>query len=549
MASKAEKWQRSKVVFQPEVHRGMLKGIEQITDAIRPTLGPLPRIVLYDTTIGDTGRIPELLDDGGTIARRIIQIRDRDADVGAMLLRNVLWTVREEVGDGTATAAVLFEATYRGGMRYLASGGNAMRLRTYLERGLREILTVLDGMAGRVEGKEQLTRLATVITREPELGKLMGEIFDIIGEYGRLEIRKAQGRFFDREYVEGMYWDGGLVSRNLITDISRQRTELENAAVLMTDLEIEDPRDLIPVYAHCVKAGITDLAIICRKMSDVAVGMMVMNRDSKKIKLNAIGIKTPGASSSAQRLALMDMAVLTGGRPLLKASGDSLRKVKFSDLGRARRLWADKLNLGIIGGKGDPKVLRRHIAHLRDVYSGTSDGDDRNELRERIGKLMGGSATLYVGGITKTEQDYVKEQATRAADAMRGAMREGVLPGGGAALLACRSMLQTRMAESVEPEERAAYHILLQTVEAPTRVLLENSGYEPGEILGRLADVDPGVGFDVVAGEVVSMADAGILDITTVVKTAVRAAISSAAMALTTDVLVHRATAPQALNT
>jgi len=549
MASKPEKWQRPRVVFQPDVHRGMLRGIEQMTDAVRPTLGPLPRIVLYDTTIGATGRIPELLDDGGTIARRIIQIRDRNADVGAMLLRNVLWTVREEVGDGTATAAVVFEATYRGGVRYLAAGGNAMRLRTHLDRGLREILNELDGMTGRVAGKEELTRLATVITREPELGKLLGEIFDIIGEYGRLEIRKGQGRFFDREYVEGMYWDGGLLSRTLITDINRQRTELQNAAVLMTDLEIEDPRDLIPVFTICVKAGITDLAIICRRMSDIAIGMLVMNRDKGKIKLNAIGIKTPGISVTAQRVALMDMVVLNGGRPLLQASGDSLRNVKLSDLGRARRLWADKSNLGIIGGKGDPKALRRHIAHLRDVYVSASDADDRGELQERIGKLMGGSATLYVGGITKTEQDYAKEQATRASDAMRGAMREGVLPGGGAALLGCRSMLQLRMAESVEPEERAAYHILLQAVEAPARTLLENTGHEPGEILGQLADVGPDVGFDVVAGQVTNMAAAGILDITTVVKTAVRAAISSAAMALTTDVVVHRANAPEALNT
>jgi len=527
----------------------MLRGIEQITDVVRPTLGPVPRIVLYDKTIGATGKIPELLDDGGTIARRIIQIRGRNADVGAMLLRNVLWTVREEVGDGTATAAVVFEATYQGGVRYLASGGNAMRLRTHLERGLREILNELDGMTGRVVGKEELTRLATVITREPELGKLLGEIFDILGEYGRLEIRKSQGRFFDREYVEGMYWNGGLLSRTLITDIARQRTELQNAAVLMTDLEIEDPRDLIPAFGSCVKAGITDLAIICRKMSDVAIGMLVMNRDKGKIKLNAIGIKTPGAAANVQRVALMDMAILTGGRPLLQASGDLLQRVKLSDLGRARRLWADRSNLGIIGGKGDPKALRRHIAHLRDVHVSASDADDRGELRERIGKLMGGSATLYVGGITKTEQDYAKEQATRASDAMRGAMREGVLPGGGAALLGCRSMLQTRMAESVEPEERAAYHILLQAVEAPTRTLLQNTGYEPGEILGQLANVDPGVGFDVIAGQVTNMAAAGILDITTVVKTAARAAISSAAMALTTDVMVHRATPPEALNT
>lgn len=533
----------------------MLRGIEQIVAAVRPTLGPLPRIVLYDRTLGDTGKIPELLDDGGTIARRIIQIRGRNADVGAMLIRNMLWKLREEVGDGTATAAVVFEAAYRGGVHYLSSGGNAMRLRTFLDQGLREVLTELDGMASRVEGKEELTRLAEVITREPEMGKLMGEIFDIIGEYGRLEIRKSQGRGYDREYVEGMYWDGGLLSRVQITNVERQRAELENAAVLMTDLDIEDPRDLIPTMTACVRAGITDLAIICRKMSDVTIGMLMMNREKGKIKLDAIGVKTPGVSTTAQRLALIDMAKLTGGRPFVRDAGDTIRNVKVGDLGRARRLWADRSNLGIIGGKGDPRELRRHIAQLREAYAKAEGRDDRDDLRERIGKLLGGSATLYVGGITKTEQDYNKEQAQRAADAMRGAIREGVLPGGGVALLACRPMLASRMAESREPEERAAYRILMAAMEAPVRALLENTGYEAGEILSRLTDSDgarsptAGYGFDVIKGEVTHMPSAGILDITTVVKAAVRTALASAAMALSTDVVVHRATATESLGT
>lgn len=555
MAKKLEKWQRARVDFQPSVHRGMQRGIAQIVAAVRPTLGPQPRIVLYDQTMGSSSRTPELLDDGGTIARRIIQIRGRNADIGAMLLRNMLWTLREDVGDGTATAAVIFEAAYRGGLHYLTAGGNAMRLRTFLDRGLREVLTELDGMASRVEGKAALTRLATTISREPEMGELLGEIFDIIGEYGRLEIRKSQGRGYDREYVEGMYWEGGLLSRVQITDIARQRAELENAAVLMTDIEIEDPRDLIPTFTACARAGITDLAIVCRKMSDVTIGMLMLNREKGKIKLNAIGIKTPGATTTDQRLALMDMAKLTGGRPFVRDAGDTIRNVTLADLGRVRRLWADRSNLGIIGGKGDPRELRRHIARLREAYGKAKDRDDRDRLQARIGKLLGGSATLYVGGITQTEQDYNKTQAQRAAEAMRGAIREGVLPGGGTALLACYPMLRARMAESREPEERAAYRILMEALAAPTRVLLENAGYEPGEILGQLTDADrdqssiTGYGFDVVKGEMGHMASAGILDITTVVKAAVRTALATAAMALTTDVVVHRANAPEALNT
>jgi chaperonin GroEL len=549
MASSSKKWQRPKVVFQPEVHRGMMRGINQIVGAVRPTLGPLPRIVLYDRTIGDAGRIPELLDDGGTIARRIIQIPGRNSDVGAMLVRQLLWTLREEVGDGTATAAILFQAVYEEGVRYLASGGNAMRLRTYLEQALPEILDELEGLALRVEGKDQLARLATTVSLDPEMGKLLGEIFDIIGEYGRLEIRKGRTRAYEREYVEGMYWEGGLLSRAQVTEVARQRTELQNAAILMTDLDIEDPRDLVAPITACVQQGIEELAIICRKMSDVVVGMLLMNRERGKIKIHAVGIKTPGVSTTDQRAALMDMAVLTGGRPLFRAAGDALRDVKAGDLGQARRIWADKSNFGIIGGKGDPRELRTHIAHLRNLFANTAPGDERQDLQERIGKLMGGSATLYVGGTTETELDYNKEQASRAMEAMRGAMRDGVVPGGGAALLAVRRKLLAHQATSDEPEEVAAYRILAKAMEAPTRALLENTGYVPGEIFALLENADPGVGFDVIKGEVANMEEAGILDITTVVLAAVRSAVRTAAMALTTDVVIHRAKAPESLNT
>jgi chaperonin GroEL len=527
----------------------MRDGIDQIVDAVRPTLGPFPRIVLYDRTVGDQGKTPELLDDGGTIARRVIQIAGRDADVGAMLVRHMLWRLREEVGDGTATAAVLFDTVYDEGLRYLASGGNAMRLRTYLEAGERVVLDTLDEMAYRLEGKEALGKLAKHISRDEELGELLGEIFDIIGEYGRLEIRSSRSRQYSREYVEGMYWGGGLLSREMITDVARQRAELENAAVLITDLDIEDPRALIPTLSICVKSGIESLAIIARSMSDVAVGMLMANKKKKRIDLDVLAAKTPGSTSEAQRAALMDMAMLTDGRALHRSAGDTLRKVKPEDLGRVRRIWADKNNVGIVGGKADPRELRRHIAELRALYRNTSDLDERRDVRERIGKLLGGAAALRVGGITKTEIDYNKEQAQRAADAMRGAIREGVVPGGGVALLACQSALRAEMEKADEPEARAAYHILLRTMEAPLRTLLQNVGKEPGEVMGQIRSAGPGYGYDVVEERIVDVNEVGILDVASVIKAAVRSAVSTAAMALTTDVLVHRASPPESLGT
>ena len=549
MAKKKSRWQRAGVVFQPRVHRGLQAGIDQIVDAVRPTLGPYPRIVLYDRTVGKEGKTPELLDDGGTIARRVIQIAGRDADVGAMLVRHMLWRLREEVGDGTATAAVLFDTVYDEGLRYLASGGNAMRLRTYLEEGLRVILGELDAMAYKLEGKEDLGKLAERICRDEELGELLGEIFDIIGEYGRLEIRSSQSRRYSREYVEGMYWEGGLLSRAMITDAARQRAELENAAVLITDLDIEDPRALIPTLSICVKTGIEALAIIARSMSDVAVGMLMANKKQERIKLDVLAAKTPGTTVTAQHAALTDMAVLTHGRALHRSAGDTLRRVKPEDLGRVRRIWADKNNIGIIGGKADPRELRRHIADLRALYQKTSDLDERRDIQERIGKLLGGSATLRVGGITKTELDYNKEQAQRAADAMRGAIREGVVPGGGVALLACQPSLRDHMAEAEESEARAAYNILLATVEAPIRALLENAGQEPGAVMGQIQSAGAGYGYDVVEEKIVDVHEAGILDVASVVKAAVRSAVSTAAMALTTDVVIHRASAPESFTT
>jgi chaperonin GroEL len=298
-----------------------------------------------------------------------------------------------------------------------------------------------------------------------------------------------------------------------------------------------------------VKSGIESLAIIARSMSDVAVGMLLANKKQQKIKLDVLAAKTPGSTVGAQRAALTDMAVLTNGRALHQSAGDTLRKVKPADLGQVRRIWADKNNVGIVGGRADPRALRRHIADLRALHRNTSDLDERRDVQERIGKLLGGSATLRVGGITKTELDYNKEQAQRAAEAMRGAIREGVVPGGGVALLACQPELRRRMEGADEAEERAAFHILLKTMEAPLRALLTNAGEEPGQVMGAIKSAGPGCGYDVVAGKIVDVNEAGILDVTSVIKAAVRSAVSTAAMALTTDVLVHRASAPESLTT
>ncbi len=530
------------IIFQPSTYQALQKGIDQIVAAIRPTLGPLPRMVAITPQL--THKLPEVLDNGGLISRRILQLPDPDADVGAMMVRHLLWQLYEGVGDGTATAAVLFQSIYRQGVTYLAAGGNAMRLRHYLEQGLALILAQLSAMTVHVEGKENLARVAESICFDPALARLLGEIFDIIGEYGRLEIRAGQGRELDRDYVEGMYWERTVVSREMFTDQARLRAELEEAALLMSDLDMEDPHQLLPVFKEVIQAGIRTLLLVGDKFSPEVIALLLSNKQHDKFQV--IAVTTPGFSLSEKAESLQDLAILTGGRPVLKAAGQSLGHVRLADLGRARRVWANVSNFGIIGGKGDPRLLRQHLADLRARFARMEAGQDREKLRQRIGKLVGGSANLRIGGISPTEIEQRKALAERTAQAVRGAILEGVVPGGGMALLACQPALRA-MEQSPDLDERTAYRILARALEAPLRTILDNAGYDPSEVMAEIRAAGPDHGFDVLTGQVVHRNQAGIYDVATVTKAAVRGAVTTAALALTVDVLVHRRNSDKSL--
>jgi chaperonin GroEL len=541
-----KRWQTPRVVLQPDVQQGMQAGINKIVDVIRPTLGPRPRIVALEKTAG--GHLtPEMLDDGATIARRILQLPGRNEDVGAMYIRHVLWELHEKVGDGTATAAVIFKEVYNRGLRYLASGGNAMRLRAYLEEGIKVVFSELDGMTSPLEGEEALVRTAESICYDPPLAKMIGEIFEIIGVYGQFEVRSNRTNSLERKYIEGMYWKGGVLSRAMYTNQTTLRAELEDAAVLFTDLDIKDPRDLVKLLTIVAQAKIKALLLVAKEVSQVCIGLLTKPEIAEKVKI--VAVKTPGTLLQVKEQALNDLAILTGAEPVLGAAGSTLQSVKLENLGRARNVWADKNYFGIIGGQGDPRALREHIATLRAAHEREQDPDERGKLEYRIGKLISGSAVLEVGGFTQNEVKDRKELAERTATALRAAMREGVLPGGGAALLACRPALQRRLEESADVDERMAYRILLRAVEAPFRTLVENAGFESSVVLGEVGRAGVGYGFDAVTGQVVDMAGEGILDAAVVQKAAVRSGVGGAALALTTDVIVHRAAAPMAVST
>ena len=539
-----KKWQTPKVLFQPQVCQGMQRGINQIANAVRPTLGPFPRLVASESTIS-RGKKPELLDSGGTIARRIIQLQNRGEDVGAMLIRQMLWQLQERAGDGTATAAVIFQSVYNRGLRYLAAGGNAMRLRGFLERGAQELVQELGRMTVQIHGKEKLAQFAETLSNDADLSRLLGEIFDVIGEYGLLDIRPGRSRELEQEYIEGRFWEGGMISRAMASDRQGLRGQLEEASIVITDLEIDAPGEVVPLLELAASGGIHGLLLIANKISEPALSVLLASSNREKVQV--LAVKTPGRSSEIQMAALQDLSILTGGQPLLKATGASLSAIKPEHLGGARRAWAGPHHFGFMAGEGDPRLLRQHIACLRKAFEHTEDSQHARRLQERIGTLMGAAATLWVGDATPSAVEARKAAAERTAQTMRGALREGVVPGGGAAYLACSQVLQEQINQTSDADERSAYGILIGALKEPMCTLLTNAGEDSGVIMARVVQAGPGCGYDVKRRQVVNMFQAGIYDPAAVARAVIHSAIHCAALALTTDVLVHRGNPPAAL--
>lgn len=469
----------------------------------------------------------------------MVQFADRDEDIGAMFVRHLLWRVKAEAGDGTATAAVLFQSVYEQGVRYIAAGGSAPLLRRSLEHALQVVLDDLATMTTACGGRKQLAHVAEATGHDPRLAKLMGEIFDIVGSYGRIEIRAGRGLTHAREYVEGLYYeDSGVFSRYMLADDVRERTDFEDAAIVLTDLELVEPGYIVPALALAQAQGIRALVLMLGDLADEAVpAVLAASHDPERLRV--VAVKAPGMDAGERVDALEDLSMLTGARPLIAAAGDSLRKIGPEHIGRARRIWASREHLGVIGGRGDARALRAHIAALRGAYKRANDPVARSRLQGRIGKLLGGAATLYIGGLSEHDITMGKEIAARTAETLRGALREGVVPGGGMALMACRSRLERMAAQASDESDRVACQILARALEEPFRTIITNAGYDPGAALAAMPDGRSASVFDVRTGEFVDVAAAGIFDVATVVRAAVSHAVRGAALALTIDVLVH----------
>ncbi len=532
----------ARVLFQPHTREALKAGIDTLASAVAPTLGPLTGPVALDDK--DRGGSPELLDDGGTIARRILQLDDADADVGAMLLREILWRQREVYGDGAATAAVMFQTVFAEGQRFISAGGNAMLLRQALETGLSCLLKSLQQQIRPLETQADIERVARSIGGDDDVAATLADIFDVLGAHGAIEVREG-GRELGHEFFLGSFWESQVPSNIVFEAVVGHRIELQNTAWLISDFALEDLTALVKLVTDTDAAGYNSLVIVAKSFSQQIIAAQGANSRMQGFQLVYL---EPTGLVDEQEAALDDLALITGGQVLRTITGDTLNSAALASLGESELAWVDRNRFGIIAGGGDEAVVERQVETLEARYSRSDDERQQVLLRARIGRLRGGSAVVYAAGSSESELQYQTKVISRTIAAMRAALLGGTLPGGGAALLRCLDTLRERYVDSADLYERAAWDILRKAAEAPCRMLLENAGHEaPGLVVDQIASAVNGAGYDLRVGPVVDMHREGVVDSAAALMGAARNGIGGAALALTVDTIVHRANPPLAI--
>ena len=532
----------SRLVFQPQARQALKRGIDAVAGAVAPTLGPTARHVAMEDAIRT--RSPELLDDGGVIARRLLQLPHRSADVGAMLLRETLWRQRAAYGDGAATAAVLYQTVFEEGCRFIAAGGNAMLLRKRLERGMKAMLEALKRQVRMVAEPAEIERLAYSICGDSDIAKQLADIFEVLGPHHPIEVR-AGGRELRHEFFIGSYWDAKIPSATAFEG----RLELQHTAWVISDFDLEDLAALVRLVTAVYRAGFSSLVIVAKSFSQQIIAAQGANSRLADFKLVYL---EPTGLLDEQAAALEDLALMTGGQVLRQITGHQPNRIPAELWGQTELAWVDSNRFGIIAGKGDRAAIQRETAALeRRFASGMNSMDERQAAlsRIRIGRLRGGSAVIWCGGSAESEMRCQMELVTRTTAAIRSALLEGCLPGGGTALLRCLRQLQAGYDASSDIHERAAGRILMTAAAAPCKTLLVNAGHEaPGAIVNDIQASHNGLGYDLQTRQFVDMEQAGAVDSAAALMAAVRHGIGGAALALTVDVIIHRVNPPLAMN-
>lgn len=523
-------------------HPNLLDGINLIADAVKPTLGPLPRFVGIESMT--RGRPPELLDDAATIARRIIQIADPTSDVGAMMMRHGLWRMYQTCGDGSATMAAIAQALMQQAARAIAAGAHPALLRRGIEQGVAQVSAMLRDeairpMRGR-QSRDLLAALARSLCHDAELRDVLVEVVDILGPDGAIHVVNNEARRIDREYIEGAMWDAPWLTTGFATDAARSVARISDAAVILLDGKLDSPTDVLEGLRRLYEWGHRSVLIVAGDLSDEAKAVLIQAKLSGGMSL--LPVKAPGFDAK-RAVAMQDLAALTGAR-ILFGDAAALTRLVPEDVGSVRRAWATSRQFGVIGGRRDPVALREAIASVRRKIDETLDLDEVAELRMRLGRLCGGLAIVRVGAATSKLQESRRDDAVRLSRALQMASRRGYVAGGGSALFKAARVL---LSESQRHDDDVAFGMrcLARALEAPLMTIAANAGFDPSEVAGQVRaalrdDPRSHAGFDVQHGCVVDMLAAGIVDSAETIERAVQVAGSLAATVITTDVVVHR---------
>jgi len=514
------------IIFDEEVRHALKKGIDTLADAVRVTLGPKGHCVALDKKWG----APSVIDDGVTIAKDI-ELPDPFENMGVQIVKEAASKTNDACGDGTTTSTLLAHAIIINGFKNIAAGAEPMALKKGIEKATQAVIDELKRVSTEVKGKEQIAQVGTITAKDAEIGNLIAEVMEKVGKDGVITVEESKGIKYETEYVEGMQFDRGYISPYFITNAEKMEAEIEDPYILITDKKISAVADLLPALEKLLQVT-KNLLIVAEDVDGEALATLVVNK--LRGTINVLAVKAPGFGDRRKQM-LEDMAILTGGKVISEEVGRKLDSVTVEDLGRARRVTADKDKCTIVEGKGSEDELKARIKQIKVQIDETTSEFDREKLQERQAKLAGGVAVIKVGAATEVELKERKHRVEDALSATRAAVEEGILPGGGVALLNALPVLDKL---KVDGDEATGVDIIRKAVEEPIRWIAINAGKDGSVVIDAVKKSEPGSGYDAEAGEFGDMVAKGIIDPTKVVRSALQNAASIAVMVLITDSLV-----------
>jgi chaperonin GroEL len=515
------------IIFGEEARKALKNGVDILTNAIRVTLGPRGRPVALDKKWG----APSVLNDGVSIAKEI-ELPDPFENMGVQLVKQAATKTNDQCGDGTSTSTIIAQAIISEGFKNIAAGADAMALKHGVERGVEAIVAELKKMSIPVAGREQVAQVASISAIDQDIGNLIADVMEKVGKDGVITVEEGKGLQFETEFVEGMKFDRGYISAYFITNAEQMRAELEDPYILITDKKISAINDILPALEKIVQVS-KNLVIIAEDVDGESLATLVVNK--LRGTLSPLAIKAPGFGDRRKAM-LQDIAVLTGGTVISEEVGRKLDSVTVQDLGQARRVISDKDNTTIVEGKGKTKEIEARIKQIRSEIDISTSDYDKEKLQERLAKLAGGVAVIKVGGATETELKEKKHRVEDALSATRAAVEEGIVPGGGVALLNALPALKKL---KLEGDEATGANLLKRALEEPLRCIATNSGREASVIINSVKESKPGIGYDALKDELgVNMVERGIVDPLKVTRSALQNGSSIACMILTTESLV-----------